>query len=461
MGWLPQPARLAAFAATGVMVGAIFFNEVRYRLAPKILPDLAETETASEDAGRRALEALSPAQIEEARRQLVARNKASVSAAWSGVADEADPSASAKKGGLVMETAQLLERSAGLSGGAAAVRGFGSEENDAAPVEKKRTAMLTPQVVGAPPGQPTYTNDELRTYLDAESRRLGIQQVIPEPSPNSDDPWAGVPNRPLSKEEARAVMARVTSRLRNSNRDARAANNPTVPLEGLTPVLLGAPEASRPLNVAAAAVAQRKRVHSGRMDIVGIPGSRMSVTRDQAVAFLEEGQKLDRVQGRREYTEAEGRALTKAQKQADADAAYASVKPLALKDMKTEQGLEDTLGIERMPVLRSWGADSGGLGTAGGAVLTSPNDFIDLWKRVGRSETLPAVDFESEMVVAVFGARSDSARRLEIVSVAKQGGRILIRYRIAPVENGKGPTTPYHVAVVERSDYPFGFVQVP
>ncbi|TPW20045.1 MAG: hypothetical protein FD126_2083, partial [Elusimicrobia bacterium] len=45
-----SPWRLAGFAATGILVGLIFFREVRYRIAPEMLGDAAFSE---EDTGIR------------------------------------------------------------------------------------------------------------------------------------------------------------------------------------------------------------------------------------------------------------------------------------------------------------------------------------------------------------------------------------------------------------------------
>jgi hypothetical protein len=475
LGWLPQPTRIAAFAATGVLAGLVFFNEVRYRLAPKILPDMATTAEMNESDGREALQAMSAEEIAAARKRLVAKNRRSAKGDWSGLAQtkqapEVSVPAEPTPSGVVMETAKLLERSQS----AAAVRGFApdADESDAfaaavpARAEKKKrapgAAKTLAKAAGAPVGQAPYTNDDLRNFLDTESRRMGIRQVVPAPGAGAaDDPWAGVPDRPLSKEEARQVMARVTARLRRANQDKRARLNPTVALGGSTPRILGAAPASRPVGVASAARAQRAKAAAGRMDIVKIPGSSLASTREHAEVFLEKDQAMDKVQGKKEFTEQEGRAFAAAQKQASRDAAYTSPKPLLAKGMKTEQGLEDVSGVDPMPVRRGWDAVAGGLGTAGGAVLTRPEDFADFWKRVGREAPLPAVDFEVEMIVAVFAQRSDAARRVEIVSVAKQGGRVLIRYRIAPAPGVKGPSAPYHAVVVEKSDYPYGFVQVP
>ncbi|PCI37843.1 MAG: hypothetical protein COB53_05625 [Elusimicrobia bacterium] len=318
------------------------------------------------------------------------------------------------------------------------------------------------KAAGSPVGQPSYTNNELRSFLAKEQDRLGIKQIVPN-APRSNDPWEGIPDRPMSKDEAQAAMRRVTRRITEVNRGARAANRPAISLEGLTPSLLGSQATSKPLGLASAARRQRGSAMTSRMDIVSVPGSKAVVLKDHAETFLEEGQKMDKVQGKREYTEAEGRKFAKSQQEIKnrRGYAYASPKPIPVKDMKKEQGLEDMSGLSPMPLGRSWGDETGGLGTAGGAVLTDPKDFADLWDRLGRTEAMPSVDFEKEMVIAVFAQRSDSRRHIEIVSVAKQGGRIVIRYRVTPVANRKGPSAPYHVVTVERSAYPFSFVQVP
>ncbi len=450
LGWLPQPTRIAAFAATGILASLFFFNEVRYRTT-MMLPGIDVTSSISEAEGLDTQAAMSDEDIAAARRQMVAKNiKAEAKTESKG-----DWGPAEGDNALVMETAKLLERSAGS---AKAVRGLSGPSAAPAPKIKSR---MRPEGSGVPIGEkPSYTNDELRSFLDKESHRLGIKKVVPAPS-NANDPWAGIPDRPMTKDEARQVMTRVTERLRSSNRDARRATNPTVALGGGTPQLLGKRNMSNPVGLAPAALAQRGGVRSSRMDIIKVPGTRAAVQRDQAEAFLEEGQTMDIVQGKREFTEAEGRKFAADKKALKKRAGMDSPKPVPVKAMRKEQGLITTSGIETMPIGRSWRKTTGGLGTAGGAVLTKPDDFDDLWKRLGRSDSMPSVDFEKEMVIVVFAQRSDSARDVEIASVVKQGGRVIIRYRVIPVADKKGPSAPYHVVTVEHSDYPFGFVQVP
>jgi len=73
----------------------------------------------------------------------------------------------------------------------------------------------------------------------------------------------------------------------------------------------------------------------------------------------------------------------------------------------------------------------------------SAGELTALWKELGKSSELPAVDFSSEMIVAL-----QASSGVEIVNVKTTRSRVIIEYRDAP----DGAKTAFRV--VPKSDLP-------
>lgn len=404
-----SPWRLAGFTATGLLVGLVFFREVRYRLAPEMLG------TAAMDAGDTGIVSDKPADFMEAevrseRRALASRG------AWNGLQPAAPPEPAAQA-----FAARAEADSAAPAGEASPL---------AAPAPAFTGASLKRE--GAPIGANAYaTNEQIQADLERQKAKMGIREVVP-PSLGSSDPSDGLPDRPMNKDEAMGYMRQMTSRLARLNADANAKKRPTVNVgRGATPRLLGKADASAPLEEKAASLA------AGAAAGGGGAGS-LAMVRGAKGARVDEPASFDPPALRRppEAAGLPGRADIA---QSLADAKAAAPRPLVPRGF--------------------WSATLGGLGTDGGAVITNATDWADLWRRLGRAEPLPSVDFDKEMAVAVFAARrEDLQRAVEVVSLVEEAGALKIRYRVKE-EAAKSPSAPYHVVVAPKSALPFEFLE--
>jgi hypothetical protein len=221
----------------------------------------------------------------------------------------------------------------------------------------------------------------------------------------------------------------MTSRLARLNAEANAKKRPSVELgAGSTPKLLGSADGSAPLEAEAKADAKAGRAAGGAGSLAMVRGAKG--------ARFDEPASFEPPPMRRAAAPAPGFAAGSA----DLGGGQASAPPKVL----VPRGF--------------WSATTGGLGTDGGAVITNATDWEDLWRRVGRPEPPPAVDFAKEMAVAVFAARrEDLQRSVEVVSLVEESGRLTIRYRVKD-EAAKAPSAPYHVLVAPKSELPFEFV---
>ena len=88
-------------------------------------------------------------------------------------------------------------------------------------------------------------------------------------------------------------------------------------------------------------------------------------------------------------------------------------------------------------------------------LITSPDQLKELWKAIGATSTPPAIDFDTQEVIAVFAGSDhtigitvanikDAKTRMVSVSLAKPDG----------VCAGKGPWSPYQIVVVPVSSLP-------
>lgn len=410
-----SPWRLAGFAATGVLVSLIFFREVRYRLAPEMLGDAAfqgaDTGIRSDRPADLALEG-DGADLAAARQAAVNRG------AWSGLADDG-ASASAQSSRSEAESAAPAGEARPMP-----APGFaGAGLQAAAPARAKLSPRGAPLEEGA-----TASNEQLVAHLEREKARMGIREIVPPSSPAAATP-DGLPDRPLSKDEAMDYMRSMTRHLSRLNQDANAKKRPTVELGGATPRIIGSADGSQPVEAESKkAEVAAKAAGAGSLAMIrGTKGARV----DEPASFEPPPMRRPPLM-----------SPTGAPPAAGGSAAAPPSAPRPL----TPRGF--------------WSATLGGLGTDGGAVITKAEDWADLWRRVGRSEPLPAVDFSKEMAVAVFAARDEEHRRaVEILSLSEESGSLMIRYRLKD-EGVKAPSAPYHVVVAPKSELPFEFVQV-
>ena len=82
-------------------------------------------------------------------------------------------------------------------------------------------------------------------------------------------------------------------------------------------------------------------------------------------------------------------------------------------------------------------------------VVSDQESWEKLWREALRREA-PAVDWSAQFAVAVFaGARPTGGYEIELGEPVREGGRTVIRYRIAEPEPGmfviQAFTQPYHI----------------
>jgi len=209
----PITRSAAAFAAVAFMATFVCLREIRHRLAPAILPDegsapqatLSEQDLLEQELGRR-------------KRALEAEQS------WRGmVADGAAP-----------------EPAPGRS-------------TPLAPLSRPRLdwdgAPIGP---GSTRGQHSAaaSNETLYAHLMQEKTRLGIQEILPAAAQH-DPGSGGMPDGPMSKEEAMTAMRFMASDLSKMNEEYRWKTTPAVPLDSVgkgKPRLLSEAETSRPVD---------------------------------------------------------------------------------------------------------------------------------------------------------------------------------------------------------------------
>jgi len=409
--WLPAPYRLAAFAATGVLVCVLFVREVRYRFVPQVLPAAAPGDAMMAEA-----EKMAKADDDSfrARRAEPARWRGLVDGGARGAASPAPEPASAAK----------------ATAGSESVRGA-SVRDEAAPPSKEEVAAFRKMVLaqlakqaqeGAPAGSlskgagkksmraegrpleveegydSAFTNKDLQDFLQKERERIGIKKIVPSQS-GPIDPWDQIPNRPMSRDEAQAAMRRFTAQIRRMNQGM--GGRVSVPIGGgTTPQILGRQDISRPVSMGAIPRPKPK------MSVAGGAGPRApAVSGSESLAMVRK----------------------KAQEQARRPA-----KPY--------------------PILKSWASSTGGMGVDGGALFKNPEDWRDFWSRVKPGESPPPLDFTKHMAIAVFAGRTESGYlEIRIVSVVERDDFLTVGYRLDTDPAKKGPSAPYHVVLVERS----------
>jgi len=89
------------------------------------------------------------------------------------------------------------------------------------------------------------------------------------------------------------------------------------------------------------------------------------------------------------------------------------------------------------------------------AAVRSDAEWNMLWSQHAGDRARPAVDFNKEMVLAVFlGTRSTAGFSVEIVSAREEGGALVVSYRESRPPSGSVTaqvlTSPYHLVAVPK-----------
>jgi hypothetical protein len=95
-------------------------------------------------------------------------------------------------------------------------------------------------------------------------------------------------------------------------------------------------------------------------------------------------------------------------------------------------------------------------------LVRTSDEWRTLWGRFAPERAQPAIDFAQEMVVGVFlGPRRREGRVVEIVSVAREGANVVIRYREGNPDgqSRSGTTAPYLLVAIPRDPRPVRFIQ--
>jgi hypothetical protein len=97
-------------------------------------------------------------------------------------------------------------------------------------------------------------------------------------------------------------------------------------------------------------------------------------------------------------------------------------------------------------------------------VIRTPDEWRALSNRVAPGKLPDTVNFAHEMAVAIFvGPGSFSGHRVEIFSVARERGAIVVRYRRRMAHEGAGSavnSAPYQIVAVPRDRRTVKFIEV-
>jgi hypothetical protein len=88
-------------------------------------------------------------------------------------------------------------------------------------------------------------------------------------------------------------------------------------------------------------------------------------------------------------------------------------------------------------------------------VVHTTQEWTELWRRHGSSRPLPPVDFDREMVVAVFaGTRPTAGYAVTITAARAQGDGLVVEYAVKAPSPGSMTaqvlTSPYAIAALPR-----------
>jgi len=109
--------------------------------------------------------------------------------------------------------------------------------------------------------------------------------------------------------------------------------------------------------------------------------------------------------------------------------------------------------------------DMSGVQTTRQVTVRTAAEWQKLWKEHSPDEKMPAVDFNSHMVVGVFlGSKPSAGYQVEILNVRPEGNDLVVEY--AQKQPGRGMMTaqmltePYDLVAVPKHAGPVRFVEV-
>lgn len=119
-------------------------------------------------------------------------------------------------------------------------------------------------------------------------------------------------------------------------------------------------------------------------------------------------------------------------------------------------------------ILREFQGDQCGFPEAGQRVITSVRDFYFFWQKLNSyllpSPEMPAIDFETQVVIGVFqGEQRSGGFDINIQVVKDTGIRRYVLYQEKAPSSGlvtMALTQPYHLVVVPKTDLPVVFVKI-
>lgn len=409
--WLSMgPARMAAFAATGILVTLIAYREVRFQSMR------AEHESSwSEASLHNAADKSAPMEAALSHKSRIGEKTVHAPGAPLGVADEGD---TASLRGFKPPAEVPLPGAGGTAR---------SSEGGLAPVP--RDAKSKSLAAGA--DAKIASNNELQGFLEEEKARMGIHQILPKnaPAPQAAARQAldALPDRPMSKKEAMAAVRQMASQLSGIN-NRRENSLPLVPVIGLEkPKLLASASESRPMeDERRAGKADSESASSA--DSIALAGGKLKEASPEPLRL---------------FTDAP--EVTRARMTAPVPAPPSSLPRVEEKPME--------LGWTR-----SWTGTGGN--KQGGFAVKDSDSWSSLWNGLGSGQPIPSVDFSKETALAVFSDAEGKA--VEIASVQKQGPRLWVAYRLVERKaEGGVPTSPYHIVIIPRSDLPVTFKKTP
>ena len=86
-----------------------------------------------------------------------------------------------------------------------------------------------------------------------------------------------------------------------------------------------------------------------------------------------------------------------------------------------------------------------------------------LWHEHAGNYEVPPIDFSKEMVIALFAGRRDAEAAVELVSVTRARGSVVVRYRVhgaAAARAAANATSPFVMIAVPADRSPVRFIDV-
>ena len=123
--------------------------------------------------------------------------------------------------------------------------------------------------------------------------------------------------------------------------------------------------------------------------------------------------------------------------------------------------------VTAVQVVQEWRDDQSGVRESEELVIRNESDWRDLWDRVHRSveppPTMPTVDFEQHMVVAVFlGEKEQGGYGVEISRLTPKAGGLQAQIEETAPEPDmmtiQALTQPYHMVVISKVEGTVDFV---